>query len=78
MDELIQRLDHFVSGADNSNEAARRMAALIDETFPEDPHAMQLGADLSRYRLGGGGGFLDFEAIRARLVGMRPYLVGAI
>lgn len=78
MDELIQRLDRFVSAADNSNEAAHRIAVLIGETFPEDPHAMQLAADLGRYHLGGGEGFLDFEAMRARLVEMRPYLVGAI
>lgn len=78
MDELIQRLDRFVSGADIGNEAALRMAALIGEIFAQDPHAMQLADDLSRYRLGGGEGFLDFEAMRARLVEMRSYLVGAI
>lgn len=71
VDQLIQ---HFVSGAETSLEAANAIEVALDDAFPEDDHVQQTVEMLAMYRPEGGEFLFDTTAIKQRLLETADYL----
>jgi len=66
-DNIKQKIEQFISGADASVEAASRIEVALDDEFPNDAHVQQTVEMLAMYRPEGGDFLFRAPEIAQRL-----------
>lgn len=67
IDDLITRMERFVSGEAISVADANKLECLIDDLVPTFPELEDLGDELAQYRPEGGDYLFDFKRMKPRV-----------
>lgn len=73
-EEIIKRIDRFISGKDLSMKYANEIGVFLDENYPEDDYMQDIVEILARYNPEGGEYLYTTDSVVAKLQRMKIML----